>query len=268
MTDMSQTIQEVLKEKKWKNIAVDTPLGERAKALFEGSKSLDPRIYKGESRAYRKDEIYESSLETQKRMAEKSDNLKDWIGNQRYEIEQNLPPDKRGYSFGRDTANNFEDVAKQYLMGEGKELYQHLKAKGREFYDITKIGSADLEGAVAGLAIYGNEAALIGAKDFDAKVSQLASQYGVSNERAKSYVLAHELVHSSQKGYGKDHIKLELDVEHTLKDYFTSKGEHDLAAIAGDRASKVTSNYSSLGTYASPKAAASYGKAGYAAKAA
>ena len=282
MTDMSQTVQEVLKDKKWKNIAVDSPLGERAKALFEGSKSLDPRIYKGESRAYRKDEIYESSLETQKRMAEKSDDLKDWIGNQRYEIEQNLPPDKRGYSFGRDTAGSFEDVAKQYLMGEGKELYQHLKAKGREFYDITKIGSADLEGAVAGLAVYGNEAALIGSKDFDAKVSKLASQYGVSAERAKSYVFAHELVHSSQKGlYGKDHLKLELDVENTLKDYFSAKGDNDLAAIAGDRAASVTSNYSSLGTYASPAAAmgkyssakyaspaVSAGKAGYAAKAA
>jgi hypothetical protein len=155
-------------------------------------------------------------------------------------------------------------------MGEGKELYQHLKGKGREFYDITKIGSADLEGAVAGLAVYGNEAALIGSKDFDAKVSQLASQYGVSSERAKSYVFAHELVHSSQKGlYGKDHIKLELDVEHTLKDYFSAKGEHDLAAIAGDRAASVTSNYSSAGTYAAPKSAsASYSKAGYAAKAA
>lgn len=274
MTDMSQSIKDVVKgAEKWKNLAVDAPLGERAKALFESSKSLDPRIYKGESRAYTKNEIYESSLDVQKRMADKSDNLKDWIGNQRYEIEKNLPPGKCGYSFGRDTAN-FEDVAKQYLMGEGKELYQHLKGKGREFYDITRISSADLEGAVAGLAVYGDEAALIGAKDFDAKVSQLASQYGVSSERAKSYVLAHELVHASQKGlYEKDHLKLELDVEHTLKNYFSAKGEHDLAAIASDRAANVTSNYSSLGTYASkgyaaPKSAASYSKAGYAAKAA
>ncbi len=283
MTDMSQSIKDVVKgAEKWKSFAVDAPLGERAKVLFEGSKSFDPRIYKGESRAYSRNEIYESSLDVQKRMAEKSDNLKDWIGNQRYDIGSNLPPDRRGYSFGRDTAGNFEDVAKQYLMGEGKELYQHLKGKGREFYDITRIGSADLEGAVAGLAVYGNEAALIGSKDFDAKVSQLASQYGVSNARAKSYVFAHELVHASQKGlYGKDNIKLELDVEHTLKEYFSAKGEHDLAAIAGDRAANVTSNYSSLGTYASPAAsigkyssakyaspAVSAGKAGYAAKAA
>ncbi len=254
--------------KKLENILIDAPLGNRAKELFDtAATKLDPSIYKGESKGYRADgEKYESSLDTQNKMAEKSENVKDWISRQRYEAESKLPPHQRGYNFNRDTADaklpsynaSFEDVAKQYLMGEGKELYQHLRKKGRDFYDITRIGT-DLEGklgkdTIAAVAIKGSEAALIGPKDFEKKIVQFASNYGISVDRALKYVMAHEFVHASQKGkYFDDHVLAELDVEHTLKEYFTAKGDHDLAAVASDRAANVTRNYAGAGTYRMPK---------------
>lgn len=251
-------------QRKLDNILVDAPLYSRAKELFDSATTkLDSSIYKGDFRPYKpEDKKYESSLELQKRMSEQSENVKDWISRQKYEAESKLPPHQRGYNFNRDTADaklpnysaSFEDVAKQYLMGEGRELYAHLRKKGRDFYEITRIGTADLEGAVAALAVKGTEAALLGAKDFDAKVSALASQYGLSKERAVKYVMSHEFVHASQKGkYFDDHVLAELDVEHTLKEYFAGKGDHDLAAVAGDRAANVTRNYASAGTYRMPK---------------
>jgi hypothetical protein len=265
MMNTSQTIDEVKREhgKKLEQLAIDAPLGGKAKQLFENAKApLDPRIYKGDFKSYRADgQSYETGNQALNRMSKNSGNVKDWLGNERYDAERQLPQSRRGYKFGRDTASSFEDVAKQYLMGEGKELYAHLRSQGRGFYDITRIGTADLEGAIAALAIKGTEAALLGSKDFYQKVSQLASQYGVSNDRAVKYVLAHEFTHASQKGkYFDDPVLAELDVENTLKDYFSKKGDKDLAAIAGDRAANVTGNYGSLGTYRMPKGV---GKAGY-----
>jgi hypothetical protein len=268
MTNKSQTVKDVMHEhkKRLEDIAVDAPLNNRARELFEKAKTpLDPQIYRGEFKAYsgKDSDNYESSLESQKRMSEKSENFKDWMGNEKYEAEKKVSPDKKGYKFARDTAgefsDKFEDIAKSYLMSEGRELYKFLRGQGRDFYDITRIGTAKLENAVAALAIRGTEAALIGASDFDKKISQLASQYGVTKTKATNYVLSHEFVHASQKGkYFDSHVQAELDVEHTLKDYFTKKGENDLAAIASDRASKVTSNYGSFGKYAAPKAGKDY----------
>lgn len=259
MINTSQSLKDVMNDEKWRMFAIDAPLASRARDLFEKASPLDPEIYKGGFKPYSRSQSLESSLDTQKRMYEKSDSLKDWFARERYDVGKKMPPDKRGYKFGRDTAGSFEDVAKQYLMGEGKELYGFLKSKGRDFYDITKIGTGDIgEKAVAGLAINGSEAALIGSRDFETKISMLASQYGVSQERATEYVLAHELVHASQKGrYKNDPLRAELDVEHTLKGYFASKGYSDLAAIAGDRANNVTRNYSGA-TYGA--ASPSYGR--------
>jgi len=242
------------------SILIHTNLNNRAKEFFERAPvKLDPSIYKGEARSYRGDgQKYESGNQVLDHVARKSPSLKEHIGYERNEIEKGLPRSQRGYSFERDTASSgsFEDVAKQYLMGEGKELYAHLQSKGRDFYNITRIGTADLEGAVAGLAVQGDEAALYGDKNFGAKVSQLAGMYGLTNGQAVRYVLAHEFVHASQKGkYFDDKIMAELDVEHTLKDYFTARGDRDLAAVASDRAANVTSNYGSLGTRAAGKGA-------------
>jgi hypothetical protein len=272
MTAKSQNIEDIVKETREKNqyIPIDKPLyGKESRDLFDGAgKKLDPAIYKGESGSYRSDDKkYESGNQTLDRMSKQSDDLKGWIADQRYEAERKAGP-KAGYNFRRDTASgkqvqnsysgSFENIAKQYLMGEGKELYKHLKGQGRDFYDITRIGTASLDGAVAALAIQGNEAALIGDKNFESKVSGLAAQYGVPKERAISYVMAHEFVHASQKGKYFDTIAAELDVEHTLKSYFTAKGQKDLAYIAGDRAGKVARNY---GGTSPVSVSPSYGKA-------
>lgn len=245
----SQTVEDVVKEsqQKWQKYVIDTPLAERAKDLFENSSKIDPTIYKGEAKPYQRKEVHESSIEVQNRMSKKSPDIKQHFGKECYEAQKRLPPSARKYS------GNFEDVAKQYLSGEGKELYSHLSAKGRKFYDVNRIGTGDLGDAVAGLAIYGDEAALLGSHGFEERVSELASHYGVSADRAKSYVLAHEFVHASQKGkYFDDEIQRELDVENTLKEYFTAKGDKDLAMIAGDRAANVTKNYGGAKSY-SPK---------------
>ena len=278
MTAKSQSVEDIVKEAKgkWKYIAIDKPLTQQQhKEFFEKAGiKLDPLFYKGPAGAYRadKDQEYESANQKLDRMSKQSEDLKGWIADQRYEAEKKLPPGQSGYNFKRDTASggktghksysgSFADMAKQYLMGEGKELYSFLKGKNRDFYEITKIGTQNLEGAIAALAIQGNEAALIGDKNFDRKVSEFAGNYGVSKDQAVSYIMAHEFVHASQKNkYFKSHIDAELDVEHTLKEYFTARGDKDLAAIAGDRAGQVTSNYASLGTYASPIKGKSAGK--------
>jgi len=263
---MIQTSQlkDELKKSGLDRVFLDSPLGHKAQEFFESAQTkLDPSIYKGASRPYTgKSEVNESYSQLEERMREKSESLQDWMGKERSSIEQKLPPGQRGYDFNRDTASqkgydfstSFEDVAKQYLMGEGKELHSYLTSKGRSFYEITRIGTADLEGAVAALAVYGNEAALLGAKDFNAKVSVLAGQHGLSKQEAIKYVLSHEFVHAAQKGKGfDDHIQAELDVELTLKDYFKEKGDYKLAEVASERASSVTSNYRSVGDYAMPK---------------
>ncbi len=261
MMNTSQTVEDVIDEskKKWKNFEIDRSLGDRAKELFESAKTkIDPRIYKGESPAYRREETHESGNQVLDRMAKKSPYTKQALSKELYDIKKDMSPDKQGYNFKRDTAGgyntSFEDVAQQYLMGEGKELYAHLRKKGRDFYDIKKIGTADLEGAVAALATNGTEAALLGSNDFEQKVSELADHYGISVERATSYVMAHEFTHASQKGkYFDDPILAELDVEHTLKEYFTQRGEQDLADVASDRAANVTRNYGGIGAYKMPK---------------
>ncbi len=260
MTATSQTVEEIIEEtkSKWEYTQIDKPFENyNQKVLFESASVKVSSNYPGEFKSYRPDsKSYESGKQTLDRMAKKSGDVKGHIAEHLGSAEKKLPP-RQSYlppasshpnSFAPNYSGSFEDMAKQYLTGEGRELYSHLKGQGREFYDITRIGTANLEGAVAALAIQGNQAALLGSKDFDKKVSGLAANYGISKERAISYVMAHEFVHASQKGKYVDHISAELDVERTLKSYFTSKGYHDLAAVAGDRAGKVSQNYG--GAYA------------------
>ncbi|MEM3153952.1 MAG: hypothetical protein QW165_00075 [Candidatus Woesearchaeota archaeon] len=274
MTAASQSVDDIVKETKakWEHYSMDKPLTAQQHKEFFGisSAKLDPSIYKGEWTAYRSDSKgYETGNQVLDRMAKRSEDIKDWISEQRYEAEKKIGP-CGNYNFRRDTASGehstagiysgtFEDVARKYLMGEGRELYAHLKGQGRKFYDINRIGTANLEGAIAALAVQGDNAALIGAKDFDRKISQFASNYGISKERAASYIMAHEFVHASQKGKYFDTIAAELDVEHTLKTYFTGKGDMDLAYIAGHRAASVTRNYGRAGMPASI-GVSSYGK--------
>lgn len=219
-----------------RNVPVHSYLGRES---FKGEK-FDPKIYMGESRAYRSEKSYESSVSVLNRMSKQSAKLEDYVGKFK---------DEHGAKYSGD----FVSVAKQYLSSDAGDLYGFLRGKGRDFYEITKIGVGDIKGGIAGLAMQGSEAALIGSRDFDNKVSEFAKSYGVARERAVQYIMAHEFVHSSQKGRGyDDHIQAELDVEHTLKEYFTAKGDKDLAYIASHRADNVTRNYASVGTYRMP----------------
>lgn len=265
MTEASQSIEEIVTytKRKWEYFATDAPTSERSKEPSDKSEiQPDNALYAGGFRGYRSDKgkNVEPYYETLRRMAKQSQRFN--AGNAQQHSDVQRQPPLQNYNFERDTAGNsgsrvptysgsFEDVAKQYLTTEGKEFYAFQKSKGRDFYNITRIETADLEsiadGAIAALENDGNEATLLGSYNFDAKAEQFADHYGVSKDRAITYLLTHELAHASAKGIGfDDHIQSEKYVENTLHEYFTAKGDYDLANIASDRAANVMQNYGSL----------------------
>jgi len=72
MMNMSQSVDDIVKQskKKWENLGIDKPLGDRAKELFDSAKTkFDPRFYKGDSPAYRREENHESGNQVLDRMA-------------------------------------------------------------------------------------------------------------------------------------------------------------------------------------------------------
>lgn len=228
--------------------------GERAEELFKRAPvPLDPAIYKGEMRSYKpRDTIdYQNPKELLDQMQRQSPSIDDVVGE---------------YTGVHAEQYRFEEVALQYLQGDAQELYGFLQEEGREFYDITRVGTADLGDAVAGVARYGNEAALLGNERFDERVSQLASRYDVPRELAVRYVLDHEFVHTSQKGMGyDDEIVLEVDVENTLKRFYSemagkyegsplAESYEQLHSIASQRAGEVVRNYGGFGAESSSMA--------------
>ena len=154
----------------------------------------------------------------------------------------------------------FENAFKEYSLNYAKDLKNYLEGeKGREFYDLEAITTDALqEDAVAGVAVQGDKAALIGNYGFEEKVNELANQYGVSLEMAERYVFDHESVHLSQKGKNYDEIDAEYDVENTLKNYYSEMAEQNpessemynsLANLASERSGEVSENYSSESSY-------------------
>lgn len=259
-------------------MATDSPVSERAKESSDKVESQESPLYAGGFRAYRSDKgkNVEPYWQTLRRMSKEGQRFKTWNAQQLSGIQKQLPPEQSAYNFEREIASgnpapqtqnysgSFENIARQYLMTEGKEFYAFQKAKGREFYDITRIESADLEsiakGAIAALEHDGKNATLLGSYNFDEKAQAFADNYGVSKDRAITYLLTHELAHASAKGIGfDDQIQSELYVENTLNEYFTAKGYDDLAAVAGDRAANVAENYSGLSSLAG---ASDYGSIG------
>lgn len=247
MTLVSRSIDELAKQE-YKSSNENywaSPVNSREE--FEKAQiKLDPSIYKGGPAGYRNEWKTKSSLEILEEMAKRSPSLGQLLKNN-YSATPMI-----GEVSGK-TPNNysgsFEDVARQYLSSDARELYAHLKSKGREFYDITRIGTADLGSAVAALAVYGDEAALLGADDFEKKVTDFSLKYSIPKSRAEKYIMAHEFVHASQKGMPFDRVSLESDVEHTLKEYFSERGDADLAYVAGERLSSVVANYTGADSY-------------------
>ena len=160
------------------------------------------------------------------------------------------------------SSNYFVDAFKNYAASDhAKELKSYLTGKGRQFYDLEGVTTSTLkEGAVAGVAIAGDKAALVGDYDFEFKVNALASKYGVSRDVAERYVFDHESVHLSQKGKNYSELDAEYDVENTLNAFYSSMALKDsnnsemyksLAKLASARSSEVSVNYGSGSSYSS-----------------
>jgi hypothetical protein len=263
-----QTVKDIIQESKRSIDDITNPQihgrlsKEQQEKMFQGAKDkLDPSIYKGDFQSYKEKGGNETGLEALKRMYKHVEILEDWLGNQMYEIQKGLPPEQSGHRFGNDKlpqsySNSPVNMAKQYLASEGKALFTYLSSQGRKFHDITRFDTTDLGNAVAAVARYGNEAALILSKDFDKKVADFARHYKIPQQLAKTYVLDHEMVHLSQKGKGyDDHIQAELDVENTLQAFYKdmakaykshAKEYNALAGVASERAATVHKNYSGM----------------------
>lgn len=242
LTSQGKTMDDIVEETKspFQRIGY---LAEDEGMFKNATAKLDPSIYKGEFRPYKSEsKAEESGVKLLEEMAKNTGSLDDWFAEQ-YE---HVPP-----------VNSFEQVALQYLQGDAQELYGFLKNDGREFYDITRVGSSELGDAVAAVAVYGNEAALLGNEGFYDKVKELAGHYGVSEEIATRYMLDHEFVHTSQKNRGYGTLEAELDVEQTLSKFYNQMvGQYagtaveaqyvELSRLADTRSGEVVKNYSGL----------------------
>lgn len=148
---------------------------------------------------------------------------------------------------------SFSEIARQYMAADAEPLREYLSAQGREFYPIVRVETADLGGATAAFAPYGDAGVLMGDTRFPEKVGVIAAKYGVPFKLAARYVLDHEFVHSSQKGqlYRGSHWA-ETDVEQQLSSFYQGMAEKDslrapeyraLKGIANDRQARVPTNY-------------------------
>jgi hypothetical protein len=168
------------------------------------------------------------------------------------------------------------DVVQDYYQSAGKALSDYLASQDRESYNIIGVANKELGGnAVAAVAIYGEDAALVLGNDFEKDIDRMVQHYkakgiDVTNEDMERYVLDHEHTHMYQRdmnfkalaekyGLPTEEMAAEYDVETTLKGFYqrqslaagdteTSAMYSSLAAIASDRAASVEANYG--GAYA------------------
>lgn len=215
---------------------------------------------------------------------------KNWDDNQKYgepdELEEQLKDIESAYApehpvnyasldiYGANDLGDYLgslDTLQDYYDESGRTLGGYLEGKGRDSYNIVGVGSSDLaKGAVAAVAIYGDDAALILGDDFEQDIERMVAHYNargieVTHDDMKRYVLDHEHCHTYQKGmdldklakeYGlpSEEMAAEYDVETTLKGFYerqalasgdatVSSMYQNLAAVAADRAANVESNY-------------------------
>lgn len=166
------------------------------------------------------------------------------------QVDVPFPYERAKKELTRDTM--FEEKTNAYFTNEGVQLTNYLRGQGRDFYKLESIGTSNLEGAIAAVAHNNENAILLGNRDFENKVEELARFYGVSQNVARRYVFDHETVHLSQKGRAyDDHFAAEYDVEGTLLEFYSKLGEKEpgnadykaLAGIARDRHASVQTNY-------------------------
>lgn len=146
-----------------------------------------------------------------------------------------------------DEAYNFEHVVKSYLSSdEGKSFMEYVDKRGKKMMNIKGVGAGDLgPNTVAAIMHNGIEGILLSNYDgrsFEDRVSQLASNYEITEDAAQEYVLAHELSHAA------GHFD-ETSAEEFLVGYFTEMAENSegeekekyesLAKVAEERAEQA-----------------------------
>jgi len=98
-------------------------------------------------------------------------------------------------------AVSFENYVKDYLNGEGKTLLDYLgNVKGKRMVKIKGVGSAELEDKVYAAIIKNNDEGILLSNGkgagFEQRVNDFAATYGISEDMAKEYIIAHEIVHA------------------------------------------------------------------------
>ena len=142
-------------------------------------------------------------------------------------------------------AVSFRNYVNDFLKGEGASLLDYLgSTKGKRMIEIKGVGSAELEDRVYASIIHNGEKGviLVNGKGygFDEGAEDFAERHGVTDDMAKEYIVAHEIVHAH--GYHD-----ESKTERVLGDYFTNmanntdepalKGKYEqLAEVAYERA--------------------------------
>ena len=120
-------------------------------------------------------------------------------------------------------AKNMEETFTNYLSSEeGENFLNYVSSRGKKMMDIKGVGACDLgENTVAAILHNGIEGIILSnyeGKSFGERVSGYADLYGIDNNSAEEYVLAHELSHAA--GHN-----TEESAEEFLEDYFTEMAE-------------------------------------------
>lgn len=124
-----------------------------------------------------------------------------------------------------------ERYVADYRRTEGKKLEQYLQQGHGRKITVNAIGSTKLpDQVIAAIASNKYSNTLLANRDFEGKVSKLATNYGLSFEEGMRYVLSHEMIHAAG-------VHSEVETEQTLAHYFTQQArdyQHLAKKSSGD----------------------------------
>ncbi|MBW3019033.1 hypothetical protein KY329_02515 [Candidatus Woesearchaeota archaeon] len=238
----------------------------RGESALEAISSSTPLNYNGKYTPRPKDWDNENS---KYREAEEFEKVADKLRNH-YPVQHPVGHEERDYNDLGSYLGSLGTV-QDYYKESGKILGDYLNTEGRDSYNIVGVAQKELGNAVAAVAIYGDDAALVLSEDFENDLDKMAAHYqqkgiNVSRNEMKRLALDHEQGHMYQKGmdfkklakeYGlaTEEMAAEYDVETTLKGFYERQAlaagnpevntmYKNLAAVCADRAANVESNYS------------------------